>query len=254
MHKYIRNIAIVVITILAVGITNAAVPERISIDAPKNILFVGNSLTYYNNSLHNMLRNLIRESDLGHGYPGLLRAMTISGAKLAQHAPAISAIVESEDWGVVVLQGHSEEAIDKDDIQVFRRAVRSFHEVIDEAGSETVLFMTWAPEDHADYISSLDTSYTFIGNYVNALVVPVGRAFERASREHPEIDLYHSDKKHPTMAGTYLAACTFFSAFYQKSAEGLGHPRSTSLNDTKAGDLQRVAWETVQSYYAGNDE
>ncbi len=227
----------------------AQAPEIKSIDPPKDILFIGNSYTYYNNSLHNALKSLIGSADMGKGYPGLLKAMTISGAKLVDHAPAVKAIVESRKWDVVVLQGHSREAYDKDYIKMFQRAARAYDKIIDESGAQTVFYMTWAPEDHLDYIESLNSSYSFVGNRTEALVVPVGLAFDKIKKEYPGIDLYRSDKSHPTVAGTYTAACVFFAAFYQKSPEGLVFPTSTSLNDEKAAIVQKVAWDTVQAYY-----
>ena len=232
----------------------AQAPNVTSIEPPKNILFIGNSYTYYNNSLHNALRNLVRSAEMGKGYPGVLRAMTISGAKLADHAPAIKAIVESERWDVVVLQGHSMEAIDKDTIKMFHRASRAFDKIIDESGATTAFYMTWAREDHPDHIESLDTSYTLAGNRADALVVPVGLAFERARVQHSDIDLWRPDKSHPTVAGTYLAACTFFAAFYRRSPEGLIFPKSLTLDEEKAANVQRVAWETVQAYYGQGTE
>ncbi len=255
MFKFRQYRIVFLIGILAsVSSIAATIPEVTSIKPPKNILFIGNSYTYYNNSLHNALRNLIRSSDLDARYPGRLKAMTISGAKLADHAPAIKAIVEAEKWDAVVLQGNSMEAIDKDSIRLFQRAIRSFDEVIDESGAETVLFMTWASDDDPAHTTSLNRSYTLIGNHVKALVVPVGLAFEKANQEYPGIDLRRSDKKHPTTAGTYLAACVFYSALYQKSPEGLAFPASTTLNETKAANLQKVAWDTVHEYYGQQDQ
>lgn len=228
---------------------SAAAPDVKSVDPPRNILFIGNSFTFYNNGLHTALRNLIDSADLGHGFPGNIKIMTISGAKLADHAPALKAIVNSVKWDVVVLQGHSLEAVDKNSIKSFQRAARAFDEVIDESGADTVFFMTWAREDYADFTESLNLHYTLIGNRTGSLVVPVGLAFARIKNEHADIDLIRSDGRHPTMAGTYLAACVFFAALYQKSPEGLVFPRATTLDESRATILQRGAWQTVQDYY-----
>jgi hypothetical protein len=241
--------------ILIFGSSSAATaPEVTSIEVPKNILFIGNSYTYYNNSLHNVLRALIRSADMGEDFPGLLKAMTISGARLVDHAPAVQAIVDSQEWDVVVLQGHSREAIDKDEVKLFHRAGRAYDKIIDDSGADTVFYMTWAPEDHPDYIESLNTTYTLIGNHTDALVVPVGLAFHKVTQEYPGIDLYRPDKSHPTVAGTYLAACVFYAALYQKSPAGLTFPTSTAINETKAAILQQMAWQTVQEYYAQTDQ
>jgi hypothetical protein len=52
---------------------------------------------------------------------------------------------------------------------------------------------------------------------------------------------------HPSLAGTYLAACTFYAALYGKSP--VGNPYAADLDADTARFLQGVAWETVRSYY-----
>jgi len=62
--------------------------------------------------------------------------------------------------------------------------------------------------------------------------------------------LYKKDIKHPSLAGTYLAACMFYAAFYQQSPIGL--PYTADLSHADATILQRVAWETLVSYSHSN--
>lgn len=62
--------------------------------------------------------------------------------------------------------------------------------------------------------------------------------------------LYKKDIKHPSLAGTYLAACMFYAAFYQQSPIGL--PYTADLSHADATILQRVAWETLVSYSRSN--
>ncbi len=54
------------------------------------------------------------------------------------------------------------------------------------------------------------------------------------------------DARHPSLAGTYLAACTFFAALYDQSPEGLLY--DAGLGQDTALYLQRAAWKTVQEY------
>lgn len=226
----------------------AVVPEVKAIDPPRNILFIGNSFTYYNNGLHNYLRQLINAADESGDGSGVLKLMTISGAKLSEHAPALRAILKSEDWDVVVLQGNSLEAIDKKTLKNFRDASRAFHKEIKKSGADTAFFMTWAYTNQPQMTDSLDTSYTIIGNFLDSLVVPVGLAFEKAREQHPGIALIMKDRKHPTPAGTYLAACVFYAALFQQSPVDLER-RPPRLKDSTARALREVAWDTVRDYY-----
>jgi hypothetical protein len=96
----------------------------------------------------------------------------------------------------------------------------------------------------------LDDAYTSIGKKLDAQVVPVGRAFERAIQLRPELKLRIADRKHPTLAGTYLAACTFYAALHQQNPEGLSY--AAGLDPDDAAFLQRVAWDTAEEYSERN--
>lgn len=233
---------------LSVDALAAPAPKVTSIDPPKNILFIGNSFTYYNNGLHNYLKRFIDTADPSGESSQAIRLMTISGAKLSEHAPALRSILQSADWDAVILQGHSLEAVDKRALKNFRAAARAFDKEIRKSGADTVYFMTWAYTDRPEMTASLNTSYTIIGNHVKALVVPVGLAFERAQQLHPEIPLIMADKKHPTLAGTYLTASVFYAALFNKSPAPLDYspPR---LDKNKASLLREVAWQSVRAYY-----
>jgi hypothetical protein len=174
--------------------------------------------------------------------------MTISGARLKQHAPALRAQLDAHDWDIVILQGQSTEAIEKDRIGAFRTAVQAYASAIREEGSNPVLFMTWAPTDHPEYTDILDSSYTLIGNRTGSLVVPVGLAFARADSLETGITMRIADLRHPTPAGSYLAACTFYAALFGETP--VGHPYTAGLDNGVASTLQKIAWDTVEEYYA----
>ena len=55
----------------------------------------------------------------------------------------------------------------------------------------------------------------------NAKYVPVGNAFDYVEKNHPNINLYMDDNKHPSPNATYLAACVFYSMISGKSPVGL---------------------------------
>ena len=219
-------------------------PAVTSVPPPRNILFVGNSFTFYNNGLHNHLRMMMQA---GGRETGALRSMTISGAALSDHAAGLPAILESNAWDVVVLQGNSMEPIDKNRVGGFRQAVREYAPLIRDSGAQPVLFMTWSRSHLPEQIVPLDDSYTAAGNETGALVVPVGRAFDRLSRQHGDIVLRMDDRRHPTMAGAYLATCTFYAAFFRESPIGISY--TAGLDEETAHTLQRVAAETVSDFY-----
>ena len=96
--------------------------------------------------------------------------------------------------------------------------------------------------------AQLAEQYTTAGNANDALVIPAGLAFAKAIAKRPDIELYQPDKRHPSLLGTYLAACTVYAATMKKSP--VGNAYAAGIDPALAGFLQGTAWETVQEYYA----
>jgi hypothetical protein len=157
-------------------------------------------------------------------------------------------LASSEDWDVVVLQGYSKGPIGDDTSKSFRDAAEQLARVIRRNDAKPAFFMTWAYIDEPEMTALLDDAYTSIGKKLDAQVVPVGLAFERAIQQRPDLKLRIADRKHPTLAGTYLAACTFYAALHQQSPEGLSY--TAGLDPDDAAFLQRVAWDTAEEYSA----
>ena len=63
----------------------------------------------------------------------------------------------------------------------------------------------------------------------------------------PGLNLYNADKRHPSLAGSYLGAATIYAAVYGKSPAGLKY--RAELDETTAAFLRQTAWEAVSDYY-----
>ena len=248
--RYLRLYFACLLLALAVASSIHAAPTARPVAAPKTVLFVGNSFTFYNNSLHTHLRQLLIAADPELVFPDSLKSMTISGARLADHEGGLKQMLESYDWDVVVLQGHSLEAVDPDQSEAFRSSVERFAQLIRDDGARPMLFMTWAYSGQPGMTADLDHAYRSIGDEAGVLVVPVGLAFARAGEEIEGIELRTADGKHPTLEGTYLAACVFYGALYALSPLPLAY--DAGLDPALARHLRRVAWQTLESYYGSN--
>lgn len=213
---------------------------------PAKVLFVGNSFTYYNNSLHNHYRKLVTAAGVVTDDGSRARIMTISGGHLPEHAGGFERMVESDDWDVVIMQGHSLGPITEETAGPFRDAAREFAGIARKHDARPVFFMTWAYTGKPEMTAKLDRAYSNIGRELDAQVVPVGLAFARVTTERPELALRIPDARHPTLTGTYLAACTFFAALHGQSPQGLAY--DAGLGKVTATYLQQIAWETVQAY------
>lgn len=203
------------------------------------MLFVGNSFTFYNNGLHTHYRELVHSS----GAEVHARLMTISGAYLREHIPGLRAMAAAEDWDVIVLQGYSRGPIEQGSAESFRHAARKAARIARKNGATPVLFMTWAYTGQPEMTAMLDAAYSEVGRQIDAPVVPVGKAFELAGQKLPRLALRTNDGKHPTLAGTYLAACVFYAVLNEESPQGLAY--TGGLDPQDAVFLQDIAWQTA---------
>ena len=105
--------------------------------------------------------------------------------------------------------------------------------------------MSWAYADKPEMTELLGAEYTNAGRLNNAQVVPAGLAFARSVKERPDINLYVADKRHPTLAGTYLGACTVLASLYGVNPEG--NTYTAGLDTATAKFLQTVAWQPPTS-------
>ena len=72
-------------------------------------------------------------------------------------------------------------------------------------------------------------------------------AFAKSIERRPQLNLYVDDKRHPSPAGTYLAAATTYGALFRKSPAGLKY--TAGLDQETAAFLQATAWQTLQAYF-----
>ncbi|MDG1657107.1 MAG: PKD domain-containing protein, partial [Crocinitomicaceae bacterium] len=85
----------------------------------------------------------------------------------------------------------------------------------------------------------LRDAYLRMSDTVQGAVSPVGVAWKRVRDNHPSIQLYSGDGSHPSYAGSYLAACTFYSSVFRKPASGATFVGS--LDPVTAAILQDAA-------------
>jgi len=191
------------------------------------VLFIGNSYTYVNN-LPEIFRKLALAGNQGDVET---RMIAPGGWRLKDHwekGEAPKALLDGK-WDIVVLQEQSTLGVNYyvDGMvriggdQVFRPFAERWASEIRRAGATPMLFLTWArkatPEDQA----ALSYAYMNAAKEFEAKVAPVGIVWERLREQQPSLELFYGDGSHPSPAGTYLAACTFYAAVFHQSPVGL---------------------------------
>jgi hypothetical protein len=214
---------------------------RIRGSAPRKVLFIGNSFTARND-----LPGLVARLAAARGKALQHRLISAGGASLRTHWNAGGArnAIREGHYDCVVLQEQS--TLPVKNARRMHENVRLFDEAIEAAGATTALYMTWARLTALESQQAITDAYAGIGRELGATVVPVGRAWQRFLRQHDRPVLHDRDQSHPTLAGSYLAACVFLAVLFQESPVGVG-AEVAGLSEKNLALLQKAAWQECQS-------
>jgi hypothetical protein len=243
----------------SLGLALCAVAGAFAAEAPKRILFIGNSYTGVN-QLPVVFGEILKSA--GAGTP-IIKSSTPGGQTLLQHCtvqPKSLAAIDEGSWDVVVLQGHSQEAA--------RAAVNPKIRADFLAGAQQLcarvrakspqariyFYETWAR--HPDFWTAKDFNPEVGQNpkemqarirqgYAEAAklcqataVVPAGDAWELNDLTAPPLRLHQKDNSHPEFAGTYLNALVFYRVIYQpKDLQVAYHGKATEVEAARLLDL-----------------
>jgi hypothetical protein len=179
-----------------------------------NVLFIGNSFTQRND-----LPALIATIAAAASKEFTHRLISAGGASLRRHwnAGEAARAIKTGKFDYVVLQEQSTLPI-KNRARMHEN-VRLFDEAIKSAGAKTALYLTWARKHAPETQAAITEAYQSIGRELGATIIPAGVAWERFLSDHDEPVLHDADGSHPTLAGSYLAACCAFIAFTSSSIE-----------------------------------
>ena len=202
-----------------------------------NILFIGNSFTQ-RNDLPGLLAAMAAERDVCIQH----KLISAGGASLRTHwnAGRAAQAIATGGYDYVVLQEQS--TLPVKNAQRMAENVRLFDEIIKQAGSKTVLYMTWARQHAPESQQAITDAYNSIGKEVGAIVVPVGLAWQKFIAKHDRPLLYDRDQSHPSLAGSYFAACVFLAALLKINPVGI-EAGGEGLDESERKLLQDAAWK-----------
>jgi hypothetical protein len=231
-----------------------ALPGLAAGGVEKSLLFVGNSHIFSNN-----FPTLFHDLAYAGGHDVYVDQSTVGGATLSYHSgyqPTLD-LIQERDWTYVVMQEHSLfPVIDHwRDTSFFPKATL-LDSIITASGSNTAFMMTWGREDAAgpycvqsycsrefddffDMQSDISAAYESIAAELGAMVAPVGRAWANALSENSSLPLWSYDGYHPSLEGSYLAACVFYVRVFHESPQDL--PFYGGLFPPDAMFYQRIA-------------
>nr|AIE98167.1 hypothetical protein [uncultured marine group II/III euryarchaeote KM3_04_D10] len=240
-------------------------------DSSLDILMLGNSYTS-TNSLAVRLDGILTDS----GENAVVTSLTSGGLKLSEHAER--ADTSGHSWNAslqqqhdfVILQDQSQVPGLSTETEYWQESLQGLeylNQRIESQGGDTILFMTWGRKEgdwlHPDFSSMQDSvsrGYEMYNENISTsdrptYIAPVGLAFKHI---HDAVEssgvnatgdgtafstLYGSDGSHPSIDGTYLAACVFHSTITGESPVGSTAP--SQIAPWRALELQQAAAATV---------
>ena len=245
---------------------------------PANILMLGNSYIYTNN-VDELLHDMLNVT----GQHNNTESLTGGGMRLSQHWNNVHTPGNSwnttlrennEDWDYVILQDQSQIPgfyRTSPDWTDSKNAAVNLSAAIEDENSETILMMTWGRRNGDVNNPLLYGNFTLMQDrleqgYIDfrdnmttptrdVWIAPVGLAFKHI---HDKInltgvdptlsgstffDLYNTDGSHPSVSGSYLAACVLFATMTGDSP--VGSNDTVSLSANLKLELQQAAAATV---------
>lgn len=225
---------------------------------PVKVLFIGNSYTAVNN-----LPQLFFDLSLSLGDTVSFDSYTPGGYTFQGHSTDANTIakINSQQWDFVVLQEQSQRPSFSpsqvaSQVLPYATALDSIIHANNPC-TETVFYMTWGRKNgdasncavyppvctYEGMQARLRESYILMAQQNGSTVSPVGTAWKLTRDQNPTFDLYNPDESHPSLHGSYLAACTFYASIFHKSP--VGSTYLASLPQAEAAMLQDMAHQTV---------
>lgn len=239
-----------------------------SLHAEKRVLFIGNSYTAVNN-----LPQLLRDAALSTGDSLYVESYTPGGYTFQVHSTDQNTLtkIAAGNWDYVVLQEQSQRPsfpISQVEVEVYPYAAL-LDSLIRTASpcAETVFYMTWGRKlgdanncsfwppvcTYEGMDSLLRLRYMAMGDDNDAIVSPAGAVWNYIRRTYPLIELYSSDNSHPSMAGSYAAACAFYAVVLRKDPTAITY--TAGLSATEANNIRTaakaVAFDSLSTWYVG---
>lgn len=230
----------------------------------KSLLWVGNSFFYYNNSMHDHVRAMLTAAKVSGTRQN---SITISAAGIDWHdlephlrpgsgvgrysfTPTNEVVFNKFDrpYDAVLIMDCSQCPIHPVMGPVFHEWAKKHSDTVRKYGGEPAFFASWAYEDKPEMTQQLSDEYVKAGKANKALVVPAGFAFAESLKRRGDVKLHMPDKRHPTLAGTYLASAVVLASVFKTNP--VGSTYTAGLPADVVAHLQQVAWDTVRAFEA----
>ena len=270
--KIISIILIITLCVINAPLDNISAFEEQA--DPIKILFVGNSLTFYND-MPSIFKGIAEASDVTVETECLASGsyyLSYYANENNNYGAKYRSYLANNNYDYVILQAQSTELLRVYDSSSLPSAT-TLVDLARDAGATPILYMTWGLPEGYSFVTGTGDKYEYtydtmtdalcdtyykLGNELGVKVSPVGLNFRNYKNIYDEVDLICDDDKHPTFAGSYLAACTIYNTIFEDydfpeeekayKSTCLGAPYWNSdevnvadMDEITAGDLQMIS-------------
>ena len=238
-------------------------------DDPYRVLFLGNSLIFFND-----MPKMFEDLCIYDGIPMQVDSVTQGSCTMSLLATTETSIglqaykkLTEETWDYVIIEPSRRATPFEDSIyEAELEAAVVLDELAQDAGAETLIYSVWGLNKGETGVyqqvgyDSIKTGTHAISrsahcNYMNWFgekvseklggrrIIKAGYAYENSIATFPSTNIYYTDNQHPNETGSYLIACTIFDTMFGLESSGLDF--ISKLNEQTAANMQSIADMTV---------
>jgi hypothetical protein len=90
---------------------------------------------------------------------------------------------------------------------------------------------TWITRTYYEMDSTITSHYKVFADSVKASMTPVGAVWRYIRQNYPSIELFQPDESHPSLAGSYAAACCFYATVFRSDPTFITFNPGISVTD-----------------------
>ncbi len=243
--------------------------EKIEEDKMLNILFLGNSLMYYND-----MPELFARIAEANGKKVNVKSVTKGSATVSDFADERTEVgaqaiplLKNNAWDIVIIEPSRRISPYENTVKEAEfESAKKIQALARAAGGEVMLYSVWGNNNGTvvEYkavtpVNMVEVSSHAMGRkphtkfmhevnleLAEALggvkVARAGYAFENCIAKYPELNLYHSDERHPSPIGSYLAAAVIYATVFGENLTLIPYAISAA---PASGVLEGIANDTV---------
>lgn len=225
----------------------------------QKVLFLGNSYTYVNN-----LPQLVANAAASAGKTLVFDMYAQGGYYLADHVSDTLSLakVAAGGWDHVVLQDQSMALaypMTYLNLMPYTARLDSIIKVYNPC-AQNIFYSTWGRKNGDNYYlcltpncdsftivtrtyyemdSAIQLHYKVFADSLKASMTPVGAVWRYIRRNYPSIELFQPDESHPSLEGSYAAACAFYTTIFRSDPGAITY--NPGIAATDAANIRNAA-------------